>query len=91
MRVGIDVRLEDDTVWLTQAHIAELFGKSKPTINEHIKNIFADGELDGKVVIRKFLITTRHGVIEGLRSSNHLRTIKARSSMRIKAREMFLR
>ena len=38
-RIKIDVRLEDETVWLTQAHMAELFGKSKKTISEHIRNI----------------------------------------------------
>ena len=57
--IKIDVRLEDETVWLTQVQMAELFGKAKSTINEHIKNVFAEGELDEKVVIRKFRITTR--------------------------------
>ncbi|MEI6652222.1 MAG: cell filamentation protein Fic, partial [Chlorobiaceae bacterium] len=45
-RIKIDVRLDDETVWLTQAHMAELFGKSKKTISEHIRNIFNEGELD---------------------------------------------
>ncbi len=52
--VRIDVRLEEETVWLTQAHMAELFGKSKSTINEHIKNIFSEGELIEGPVMRKF-------------------------------------
>ena len=43
-KIKLDVRLEDETVWLTQDHMAELFGKAKSTINEHIKNIFAEGE-----------------------------------------------
>lgn len=43
--------------------MATLFSKAKSTINEHIKNVFAEGELDEKVVIRKFRITTRHGAI----------------------------
>ena len=51
--VRIDVRLEEETVWLTQAHMAELFGKSKSTINEHIKNIFSEGELIEGPVMRK--------------------------------------
>ena len=38
--IKIDVRLEDETVWLTQTHLCELFQKSKPTISEHIKNIW---------------------------------------------------
>jgi len=56
-RIKIDVRLEDETVWLTQAHIAELFGKSKKTISEHIRNIFNEGELDEKAVVRNFRTT----------------------------------
>ena len=56
-RIKIDVRLEDETVWLTQAHMAELFGKSKKTISEHIRNIFNEGELDEKAVVRNFRTT----------------------------------
>lgn len=63
--ISLDVRLEDETVWLTQAHLAELFGKSKKTVSEHIRNVFNEGELDEKVVVRKFRTTTRHGAIEG--------------------------
>ena len=63
--IKIDVRLEDETVWLTQDQMAVLFGKAKSTINEHIKNVFAEGELDEKVVIRNFRITTPHGAVEG--------------------------
>jgi hypothetical protein len=61
--IKIDVRLEQETVWLTQDQMATLFGKAKSTINEHIKNVFTEGELDEKVVIRKFRITTQHGAI----------------------------
>lgn len=63
--IKIDVRLEEETVWLTQDQMATLFGKAKSTINEHIKNVFAEGELDEKVVIRKFRITTQHGAMAG--------------------------
>ena len=62
--IRIDVRLEDETVWLTQAHMAELFDKSKQTISEHIRNVFEEGELDERVVVRKFRKTTRHGAIQ---------------------------
>ena len=61
--IKIDVRLEEENVWLTQDQMATLFSKAKSTINEHIKNVLAEGELDEKVVIRKFRITTRHGAI----------------------------
>jgi len=63
--IKIDVRLEDETVWLTQAQMAQLFGKDKRTISEHIGNIFKEGELDESMVIRKFRTTTQHGAITG--------------------------
>lgn len=63
--IKVDVRLEEETVWLTQAQLCDLFQKSKATISEHIKNIFEEGELDEKVVVRKFRTTTQHGAIAG--------------------------
>ena len=63
--IKIDARLEGETVWLTQAQLCELFQKSKATISEHIKNVFAEGELDEKLVVRKFRTTTPHGAITG--------------------------
>ncbi len=61
----IETRLEDETVWLTQAQLAELFQKSRTTITEHISNIFKEGELVEEVVCREFRHTTQHGAIEG--------------------------
>jgi hypothetical protein len=52
--IKIDVRLEEETVWLTQAQIALLFGKGRSTITEHIKNVFDEGELDENRTCRKF-------------------------------------
>ncbi|MBO7105487.1 MAG: virulence RhuM family protein [Fibrobacter sp.] len=52
--INVEVRFEDETAWLTQDQMATLFGKSKSTINEHIKNIFAEGELVESQVMRKF-------------------------------------
>lgn len=63
--IKIDVRLEEETVWLTQSQICELFQKSKSTISEHINNVFKEGELNEKVVVRKFRTTTQHGAIAG--------------------------
>lgn len=63
--IKIDVRLEDETVWLTQAQMGMLFNKDKRTISEHISNIFKDGELNEKVVVRKFRIPTKHVAIAG--------------------------
>ena len=58
---SIEARYEDETIWLSQKLMAELFGVSIPTINEHLKNIFADGELAPDSVIRKFRITASDG------------------------------
>jgi prophage maintenance system killer protein len=52
-----EVNLKKDTVWLSQKQMADLFIKTTPTINEHIKNIFKEGELEENSVIRKFRIT----------------------------------
>ena len=51
---AIEVRLDGDTVWLTQDQMATLFGKAKSTINEHIRNVFEEGELVEAQVMRKF-------------------------------------
>lgn len=64
-QIAVDVRFEDDTVWLTQAQMSLLFGKAKSTVSEHIKHIFEEGELNKKVVVRNFRITTQHGAIKG--------------------------
>lgn len=55
--IKIDVRLEEETVWLTQDQMAQLFGKAKSTINEHIKNIFEEGELQEELCMHKFGIS----------------------------------
>jgi len=63
--IKIDVRLEEETVWLTQAQMALLFGKGRTTIIEHIQNVFKEGELDEKLVCRNFRQPTQHSAIEG--------------------------
>lgn len=60
-QIKIDVRLEEETVWLTQEQMARLFDKSKQTISEHIRNIFNEGELEEISVIRKFRTTASDG------------------------------
>ena len=52
--IKVDVLFENETVWLTQGQMSELFGKAVSTINEHIKNVFAEGELKESDVVRKF-------------------------------------
>lgn len=61
----IQTRLENETVWLTQAQMATLFGKGRSTVTEHILNTFKEGELDEEVVCRNFRHTTQHGAIKG--------------------------
>lgn len=57
----IEVKLEDETVWLTQKQIADIFEKDISTINEHVINIFKEKELQKESVIRKFRITASDG------------------------------
>lgn len=59
--IKIDVRLEEETVWLTQAQMGQLFGKDKRTISEHIGNVFKEGELDSVSVVRNFRTTAADG------------------------------
>ena len=52
--VKLEVNMKDETVWLTQSQMAELFDKAKSTINEHIKNIYKEGELEESDTMTKF-------------------------------------
>ena len=63
--VRLDVRLENETVWLTQDQMSMLFGRDQSVIARHIGNIFKEGELDKNVVYAKFAYTTRHGAMPG--------------------------
>ncbi len=60
-KTQIQVKLQDETVWLTQAQMAELFQRNVPTINEHIKNVYEEGELEEGATIRKFRIVQTEG------------------------------
>ena len=57
----VDVRFQDETVWLTQAQLVELYQSSKANVSEHIKNIFDESELDKNSVVRKFRTTASDG------------------------------
>lgn len=61
----LEVRLEDETVWLTQAQMAELFQTTRNNVTMHISNIFKEGELEKFVVCKDSLLTTQHGAIAG--------------------------
>lgn len=70
-RTRIQCRFENDTIWLTQALIAELFQVSVPTVNEHLKGIFEDGELAAEATIRKFRIVRTEGARQVTRDLEH--------------------
>lgn len=61
----IEVRLEEDSVWLNRQQLAVLFGRDIKTIGKHINNVFSEGELVKEVVVAKFATTTQHGAITG--------------------------
>ena len=61
----IEVRLSNETVWLTADQMAELFQRNKSTISRHIKKVFESGELDSDMVVAKYATTTQHGAIKG--------------------------
>lgn len=71
--VKIDVRLDDETVWLNQEQMGHLFGKARTTITGHIGNIFKEGELIESVVCRDFRRTTQHGAIKGKTQSKSVK------------------
>lgn len=63
--VKVDIRFEDETFWLSQKKMAELFAVDVRTVNEHLKNIFIPGELDKKATIRNFqIVQTNRGLIQ---------------------------
>lgn len=55
----IEVKMEDETVWLTQAQLVQLYQTSKSNVSEHIKHIFEEGELEEKQFVRKFRTNAR--------------------------------
>src|SRR4029453_10265785 len=70
-RTRIQCRFENETIWLTQALIAELFQKDVRTINEHLTNIFDEGELAREATIRNFRIVRTEGKREVTREIEH--------------------
>ena len=64
-KVKIDTIFQNETIWLTQKKMAELFDVKRPAITKHLKNIFESGELDERVVGSILEHTTQHGAIEG--------------------------
>jgi hypothetical protein len=71
--IKIDVLFTEETVWLSQAQITALFGKSISTISEHIKNVFDESELKEEVVVRNFRNTTQHGAIDNKTQTHEMK------------------
>jgi hypothetical protein len=70
-RTRVECRFADDTLWLTQALMAELFQKDVRTINEHLQNIYEEQELDPEATIRKFRIVRQEGNRKVSRNIDH--------------------
>ena len=66
-QTSVDVRMDGDTVWLSQAQMAELFQKDRTVISRHINNIFKEGELDESLVCANFAHAKDYGRREGSR------------------------
>ena len=64
-KVKVEIYLQNETIWLTQQKIAELFGVQRPAVTKHLKNIFESGELKEEVVSSILEHTTQHGAIKG--------------------------
>lgn len=64
-KMKIETQMIDETVWLSQAQMADLFGVQRPAITKHLKNLFESGELEESVVGSILEHTTLHGAIEG--------------------------
>jgi hypothetical protein len=73
-KTNIDVKLENETVWLTQDQLVILYERDKSVISRHIKNIFSEGELDPKVVVAKNAITTSPGAMPGKTQTHEVGT-----------------
>lgn len=69
--IKIDVRLEEETVWLTQEQMAQLFGKGRSTITEHIGNVFKEGELEQNQTSRNFRLVRTEGIRQVEREVEH--------------------
>ena len=78
-KVNIEVFFHNETLWLTQKKIAELFEKDRSVITKHLQNIFKEGELDEKLVCANFAHTTQHGAIEGKTQEKDVRYYSLRA------------
>ena len=85
-KTKIDVKLEEETLWLTQAQMCELYQTSKSNVSEHIKHIFEEGELDKDSVVRNFRTTAADGKEYMVYHYNQDMIIQATHHQRCRAR-----
>ena len=71
-RTKLEVRLENETVWLTQQHMAELFQTTQQNISLHLQNIYEEGELKREATHKEFLSVRREGARNNLKHHRHL-------------------
>jgi len=71
--VTVDAVIKDETIWLTQKSMSELFDIDRTSISRHLKNVFETGELNEKVVSAFFAHTTQHGAIDGKSQTKDVR------------------
>ena len=72
-KIKVEVVLSNETIWLTQERMAELFGVQRPAITKHLKNIFESGELEESVVCSILEHTTEHGAVAGKTQTNRVK------------------
>lgn len=65
---AVNAIIKDETIWLTQKSMAELFGVQVPAISKHLKHIFEEGELNESMVVSEMEITTQHGAIQNTKN-----------------------
>ena len=82
----IELKVTEDTAWLSQMALAELFETTKNNISLHIKNIFMDGELDKKTVVKDYLTTASDGKKYKIAHYNSRRNLSHRLSRPLKTR-----
>lgn len=73
--------IKDETIWLTQKAMAELFGVNVPAISKHLKNLFDEKELAEEVVVSNLEITTEHGAMEGKTQTKEVRRLLSSKGM----------
>lgn len=81
----VNAPVKDESIWLTQKAMAELFGVDKSGISRHLRNIFSEGELREEVVVAKFAIPTPHGAKEG-KALNRVCRLQSQTAYYLRAR-----